>query len=365
MKRDHYIDHLRAAATYGVVLWHCFSPVYYQFGPLKEWGFANIIFGPVIRWSVAVFIMVSGALLLGRTEPPSVFYRKRLMRICLPLLSWTLAYVLLGWHHYRSESGSHFFLYAFVLGFRDLLCNNLFYHLYFVSIILGLYVITPFLSKMVQALSQKELGALVLIGVTAYSLKFFFPRLIVADHFEMGSYLVYYLLGYYLYTYPPGYILRYWIYGVGAAAAIVMVWMNYRVEYAGGGHQDTFYRTDGFFVYAVSIAVFTLFQQTTASRGEGGIMRRLLLFISSNSYGIYIAHPLVITILMYWHFKWFTFSTALGVLRIAGYQVSFIMNNTWGAVVESLIVMLVLLVFFFVVKRLKLSRYLTCRGYSV
>jgi surface polysaccharide O-acyltransferase-like enzyme len=54
MKRDYGLDYLRAAATYGVILWHCYSPVYYQFGPLREWAAANIFFGFAVRWSVAV-----------------------------------------------------------------------------------------------------------------------------------------------------------------------------------------------------------------------------------------------------------------------------------------------------------------------
>jgi len=365
MKRDYYIDYLRAAATYGVILWHCFSPAYYQFGPLKEWAFANIFFGSAIRWSVAVFVMVSGALLLGRTEPADVFYRRRLLRICIPLVTWTLLYGVARLYYfkvynYKGLPEPSFFRYVIIDQFRDLLFNDLSYHLYFISIILGLYLLTPFLSKMVKALSQKELGMLVAIGAGIYSLRLFMPRLIVADHFELGSYLVYFLLGHYLYQYPPGKILRRWIYAVAIAAAILMTWLNYTVEYLHKGHGDNYYRTDGFFIYVLSIAVFTLFQQMAgSSRERGGPLRRSLLFISSCSYGIYIAHPLLISFLIYGHFKSFSFSTSLAIITAWGYKVSFIMNNAWGAIVQSLIMMVILLLFFYLVKRLRLSRYFT------
>lgn len=365
MKRDYYIDYLRAAATCGVILWHCFSPVYYQFGPLKEWSIANVFFGFAIRWSVAVFVMVSGALLLGRPEPAAVFYKKRLLRICIPLVTWTLIYGIARLYYfkvytYKSLPEPSFFRYVIIDQFRDLLFNDLSYHLYFISIILGLYLLTPFLGKMVRALSKKELEALAAIGVGIYSVRLFMPRLIVADHFEMGSYLIYFLLGHYLYRYPPGKVLRRWIFGTAIAAAIIMTWLNYTVEYLHKGHGDNYYRTDGFFIYALSIAVFTLLQRTAGSPGEGkGAWRKLLLFISSCSYGIYIAHPLLISFLIYGHFRFFTFSTSLAVITCTGYKISFIMNNTWGAIVQSLLMMVILLIFFYLVKRLKLFRYFT------
>jgi surface polysaccharide O-acyltransferase-like enzyme len=366
MKRNYYIDYLRAAAICGVILWHCFSPVYYQFGPLKEWAFANVFFGFAIRWSVAVFVMVSGALLLGRSEPAAIFYKKRLLRICIPLVTWTLIYGIARLYYfkvynYKGLPEPSFFRYVIIDQFRDLLFNDLSYHLYFISIILGLYLLTPFLSKMVKALSQKELGTLVAIGAGVYSVKLFMPRLIIADHFEIGSYLVYFLLGHYLYQYPPGKALRRWIFGAAIGAAILMTWLNYTVEYLHKGHGDNYYRTDGFFIYVLSIAVFTLFQHMSGSSPDGsrGVWKRLLSFISSCSYGIYIAHPLLISFLIYGHFRFFTFSTSLSFITVWGYKVSLIMNNAWGAIVQSMIMMVILLIFFYMVKRLKLSRYFT------
>jgi len=365
MKRDYYIDYLRAAAAYGVVLWHCFSPVYYQFGPLNEWALANVFFGFVIRWSVAIFVMLSGALLLRKVEPAPVFYKKRLLRICIPLVTWTFIYGMARLYYFKVYRHDNipkpsFFRYVVIDEFRDLLFNDLSYHLYFISIILGLYILTPFLSKMVKALSRKELGTLVAIGVGVYSLRMFMPRLIIVDHFEMGSYLIYFLLGHYLYQYPPGKTLRIWIFGTAVAAAILMTWLNYTTEYLHKGHGDNYYRTDGVFVYVLSIGVFTLFQQMAGSAEESkGVLKRLLLFISNSSYGIYIAHPLLTSFLLYGYFEFFSFSTSLAVITVGGYKISFIMHNVWGAIVQSVIMMVILLIFFYLTKKLKISRYFT------
>jgi surface polysaccharide O-acyltransferase-like enzyme len=365
MKRNYYIDCLRAAATYAVILWHCLSPVYSQFGPPEEWIPASILYSFPIRWSVAMFVMISGGLLLDRVEPLSVFYKKRFVRICIPLLTWTLLYALARLYYFRvySYDGSPqppLLKYIFLDQYRSLLFNGLSYHLYFVSIILGLYLIAPFLARMMKGLSEKELGLLTLISVSCYSIKFFFPTVLIVDHFEIGSYLVYFITGYYLYKYPPVKKLRWIIYSVGIMATFLMTWLNYITEYVRKGHQDNYYRTDGFFVFAVAIAMFVLFQQLFKERGpRKNVFHRLVDFISTTGYGIFISHPLLISFIIYGHFAFFTFATNLWTLTLFGYRISFIMNNAWGAVVQSMIMMTVLLVFFYMVKKLRLLRYFT------
>ncbi|HXB05561.1 MAG TPA: acyltransferase family protein, partial [Puia sp.] len=344
---------------------HCFSPVYYQFGPIREWAAANIFFGFAIRWSVAVFVMISGALLLRKDEPLAAFYKSRFLRICLPLIAWTILYGMARLYYFKvytydKQPEPSFWRYVLFDGFKSLFYDRLSYHLYFISIILGLYLISPFLGKMVRALSKRELGIFVLIGVGIYSLRLFLPGLILINDFAIGSYLVYFLLGYYLFTYPPEKKLRMLIYTVAIGAAIGMTWLNYVQEYVHKGHQDINYQTDGFFVYMLCIGIFVFFQHAIRQSAEGpGILKKLVLFISSNSYGIYIAHPLLISFLVYGTFSWFRFSTARFVLTIPGYRLTFFMNNAWGAIVQSLIMMGVLLLFFYLVKKLRLSRYFT------
>jgi surface polysaccharide O-acyltransferase-like enzyme len=309
--------------------------------------------------------MISGALVLGKTGTPAEFYKKRLSRICIPLIAWTILYGIARLYYFEVYKYTHepqpsFFKFVIIDQFEDLLFDRLSYQLYFVSIILGLYIIAPFLSKMLRNLSQQELGAFVAIGVGLYSLKLFFPHLIVIDDFEIGSYLVYFILGHYLYKYPPGKKMQVGIYATGIAAALVMTWLNYATEYVQKGHKDTYYNTEGFFVFALSIAIFVLFRQLTSPDDTGrGPVKRLLLFISSCSYGIYIAHPLLISFLIYGQFEFLTFSTARTVLLLFGSQLTFIMNNAWGAFCQSVLMMVILLVFFYGIKKVRLWRYFT------
>jgi surface polysaccharide O-acyltransferase-like enzyme len=362
MKRDYYIDYLRAAATCAVILWHSVSPVYYQFGPPAEWIPASILFGAVIRWSVVSFIMISGALLLGKDEPPVVFYKKRLLRICIPLITWTLVYGLARLYYFKiymyTNSPQPPVLLFLAGQFRALLFNKFSYHLYFISLILGLYALAPLLAKWIRVLTRKELLLLVSLGVGCCSLRAFFPALLVADRFGLSAYLVYFILGYYLHTYPPGKRVRLIIYVIGVLSAILMTWMNYSREYVLKGHNDSYYSSEGPFTYAITIALFVFFRQhiTGEARRLPGKVAR---FIAANSYGIYIAHPLVIALLLYGQFRSFTFTPSLSTFVLSGYKISFIMNSAWGAVVQAMIVTIALMVLFYLIVKLRLQRYFT------
>ena len=110
------------------------------------------------RWAVPVFIMVSGALLLGqrRNEGARAFYARRIRRIAIPLVVAHVGYfvvrvVLL--HQVLTPKGVVF----------DLLAAKVYSQLYFFWIVLGLYLVTPLLRP---ALAGRDGKALITIGAT-------------------------------------------------------------------------------------------------------------------------------------------------------------------------------------------------------
>ena len=137
--RARYADVLRAVAILAVVALHSAAP---SIGHLPQvgyatWWTANLI-DSACRWCVPIFVMISGALLLDpeRQESPAEFYRRRLGRIGIPLVVWSVFYLwwsgldqghMLSWHE------------ALTL----LLRGTPYYHLYFLFIIAGLYLFTP------------------------------------------------------------------------------------------------------------------------------------------------------------------------------------------------------------------------------
>ncbi|MDQ7059343.1 MAG: acyltransferase family protein [Ghiorsea sp.] len=76
----------------------------YAFGS-EYWWVANV-YDSAVRWCVPVFVMVSGALLLGseKEETIAVFYKKRLARIITPILFWSFFFAFI-WGALKSMIG--------------------------------------------------------------------------------------------------------------------------------------------------------------------------------------------------------------------------------------------------------------------
>lgn len=108
------------------------------------------------RWAVPVFIMVSGALLLGErpNERAREFYARRIRRIAIPLVVAHIGYFVV-----RAVL-LHQVLTPELVVF-DLLAARVYSQLYFFWIVLGLYLVTPLLRI---ALAGREATALTTIG---------------------------------------------------------------------------------------------------------------------------------------------------------------------------------------------------------
>ena len=99
-KRIFYFDALRAFAIFCVILLHVTGHLgeimnynihtIYSFSGIYE-TFANNFF----RIGVDLFLMISGALLLGRNWDVSSFFKKRIPRIAKPFIFWSLLFSII------------------------------------------------------------------------------------------------------------------------------------------------------------------------------------------------------------------------------------------------------------------------------
>ncbi|MFC2063832.1 acyltransferase, partial [Chloroflexota bacterium] len=174
-----WLNNSRILAIFVVLLAHSADVVIVtnQIGTYNWWiGNVYDILG---RWSVPVFVMVSGALLLNpsRKEDLNTFYRKRLSRILLPILFWSVFYILITIRFGEYWLG-HSPSFSSIL--MDLAAGKPFFHLWFLYMILGLYLFTPFLRKIVENTTRKELRLFVILGFSAAMFNFAFTEIFSA-----------------------------------------------------------------------------------------------------------------------------------------------------------------------------------------
>ena len=131
------------------------------------WWVCNV-FSSLSQWAVPVFVMLSGALLLDsdRRETWLAFFRKRFLRAGVPLLFWSFFY--LSWANPKGMTPT---------SWEFLRQGRPYYHLYFLFIIFGLYVLTPPLRVLLRFLGDRERWVLGGVGlVIAAATTFWRPQ---------------------------------------------------------------------------------------------------------------------------------------------------------------------------------------------
>jgi surface polysaccharide O-acyltransferase-like enzyme len=144
-------DLIRAVATVLVVLLHT-AAVLARHGPGRGAAafWAGNSFDSLARPAVPLFVLLSGWMLLApprREESIGRFLWRRLGRVGLPLVVWSL--VAVGWVAARDHQAANW------AGFpRQLLNGPVFYHLWYVYVLLGLYLVIPILRPLAATASQ-------------------------------------------------------------------------------------------------------------------------------------------------------------------------------------------------------------------
>lgn len=296
-RRQWGLDVLRVVAIVGVVSIHTFgalrtSPEIH--GSASWWVAVALNAGYI--WAVPVFVMISGALLLGERphrDGPTAFYRHRLMRLAPAFVFWQVFYLIVvrQWLSGLEEGpGTMVSL---------LLRGEPYTHLYFLWLIVGLYIVSPVLRAFLRDGGRRRAlmlaaGAL-LITVVTYSSA---ALLTWAGHptritlLALTQWLPY--VGYFV----AGYALR----GVrlkGASlagcAGVVTLALAWTVFQAGAVRPGSFTSAVlsqsylGPVTAVLAIALFVLVN-SVFRRDAGARAARVLVALSDATFGVYLIH---------------------------------------------------------------------------
>ncbi|ANU13971.1 membrane protein [Planococcus halocryophilus Or1] len=289
-RRYDYMDWLRAISIFVVVGIHVVSKIINSTTTDDWiWHFANI-FDAGLRWCVPVFFMLSGALLLtrGKEESVSEFLKKRLSKIVIPLIFWSIIYTLYN----IFELEESYTVYEIIVQF---LTDDIYYHLWFLYTITGLYIMTPFLKLLVQHMDKKTFQALLLFWVIFSSFLPFLPKFFDFEvAFSAGlfePYIGYFLLGAYLVLYP---VPKKYLPTLGILALIsyiLTVWGTYYLNIGQpvGEFDEFFYEHYRPNNLLITLFIFIGFQHMANKIKSNALVTR----ISTATFGIYIIHPII------------------------------------------------------------------------
>lgn len=187
--RIFYLDCLRALAIIGVILCHVSAPFVINLSMINsiEWDVA-LFFNCFRDFSVPLFVMISGALLINKNYGLIDFIKRKFIRIFVPFLFWDITYIffvifsfLIGISIYNTNPITFDLIYKLTLGFND---YNM--YLWFVWMILTVYVVSFAINKIIEKTNIKVVDIL-LICFLIYS------AYVSLYNFTPSSKLLYYL----------------------------------------------------------------------------------------------------------------------------------------------------------------------------
>lgn len=310
-KKFLWIDNLRAVATISVILLHVSSPIPGQYGSLSnyDWWVGNI-YDSVVRYCVPIFLMLSGALMLSKKYDLKDFLIKRFSRIVLPFLFWSLIYIiyeLLSTKDFRNTM-SLIDIINFII---SKLKNGASFHLWYIYTLIGLYLIFPIVNKWLSASSKKEISYyLILWGVvTLLELPFINNLKPSFDFRYFSGYLGYAILGYFLVS-----KINYNKKNLPVILILIGVTTTIFGTYITTKHKGMFFH--GFYkylspnVFITSVGLFLFFKNL---KHNNNTLNKVAHIISKYSYGIYLSHIFVLTLIYKLGINWSVINSMIGI----------------------------------------------------
>ena len=96
-KRIIWLDFVKFIAIFMMIAVHCTDNVTPAERSEPWYNLWGSFYGSFMRPAIPLFVMVTGALLLPVEQNISVFYKKRLTRLLVPFIIWSLLYNLFPW----------------------------------------------------------------------------------------------------------------------------------------------------------------------------------------------------------------------------------------------------------------------------
>lgn len=293
-----FADLLRISAIFGAIMVHVSAGMMNEISMKSLAFFSFNIYDSTVRFCVPVYVMLSGMLFLNpaREILTKNIYIKYIRRILLALLFYgTAYYVLLA----RLETGV-WDLKFIVDGLVSVLKGDARYHLWYLYMLIGLYIITPFLRIYTAGAQKKEIEYFLLLFLLFTGV--FYPmgkfpafenvaRLL--DQMKVSfifGYTGYYLLGYYLYKYTFSQRATRIIYLLGGLSLFFTIGATYLLSIRQDEPVITFYSYFSLNVILMSAAIFLLFKNYWRKRTIAPAVHKLVSKIAGCSFTMYLVH---------------------------------------------------------------------------
>ena len=328
-----WLDVIRCVAMIMVIGVHCIDPFYISptMRAIPEYTHWAAIYGSLLRPSVALFVMMTGLLLLPvKKQPLGKFYKKRIYRVLFPFLIWSVLYSMFPWVTgvlgLPKEIIGDFFCYtqgqesqSLIDSLKDVAMIPFNFshkenHMWYIYLLIGLYLYMPFFSAWIENADRKTKRAFLLIWI----ISLFIPYLkeyVANCLFERSGYvfgtdtwnefgLFYYFAGFNGYLLLGHYVKKGndWSLMKTFILCILMFAVGYYITYTGfsttaSNPNATETEMELFFTFCspnvllMTLATFLLLQKVVITNST---VIKVLANMTQCGFGIYMVHYFVV-----------------------------------------------------------------------
>jgi len=308
-KHIYWINNLRVLALFAVIILHASFEGFYSYGKFStnKWLTATAV-DSLVRFCVPVFLMITGALLLPRKEKLRNFLQKRMLRVFGPFVFWTVVFLLFTSH---KEIFTGFSVSLFREIVKLILRDGVYYHFWYIYMLLGIYLFLPILSIWILNCSNNEILFFLLIWIVLIVSNY--PHLsILRTVFDLryfSGYIGYPVLGYYLTTISLDNLLKVRVISVSMIIigflSTFLLTVNSVVH--SGNIMELYFGYLTFNVLIESIGIFLFVRSTWFTRSN------LIEIVAKYSFGIYFVHVLVLQFLNEYKINVFYIHPIIGI----------------------------------------------------
>ncbi len=298
-----YLDLLRIVAAFSVVMLHSAAQFWYVLDiRSREWVIANS-YDAVFRFGVPIFVMISGALFLKPAYKLDVkrLYTHNILRLVILYIVWSCLYGLL-------DCVMFFDIRALSLKeiAREMLTGR--YHLWFLCMLAGIYVLLPIVKSWLEHAKKSEIQYLIVLFLILQIGVETLRALTVSDELHgilnltrvdlICSYMGYFIWGYYL-AHVGISAKRQKIFCWGLLPSMVInVVLGNMLAWRAGEPVAAIYDSFGLFTFVMATALFLICSQTKREYSKRTVT--ILREISSGTLGVYLMHIAVMEVTEYY-----------------------------------------------------------------
>lgn len=322
-----WIDYLRVIACFLVVLAHSVDPFVSRFDSNYSDFISGAFWGSFLRPCVPLFVMISGVLLLPVKEEMSLFYRKRIPRVVVPLFVWSVILPIAYYIYFSMgiatqspciDTNGHTFsatvgkIVSFIFNF-----NYTTIPLWYLYMLVGIYLILPIVSAWLVQAPKRDILRVIWVWIfstTVPLIQMAAPLAgYVGNYGNMGvfgvcdwnpygtfyyfsGFIGYVILAYYLIKFPLNWSWRktlsialpIWIVGyLITSLGFILTQKYYPGSYA---QLEIIWLFSGLNVLMMTFPVFIIIQKISFKPSK------FVSLIASLSFGVYLCHFFVIQV---------------------------------------------------------------------